>query len=90
MGTELKTDASHRYMLYRSDDTRPMPFATGAEKQKTIDAGKRFSSAANADVLAQDADLVRRVRQFPGDNFHWHDRLAKSGCDLDVVKTSVL
>jgi hypothetical protein len=26
------------------------------------------------------------VRQFLDENFHWHDRLAKSGADLEVVE----
>ena len=38
-------------------------------------------------MWAKDAELVRRVRQFLGENFHWHDRLAKSGTDLNVVQT---
>lgn len=86
MGVELRTDTRHRYTLYRSDDTGLMPFATREDKQKAIDAGKKYSVSAYPDVWAKDAALVTRVRQFLADNFHWHDRLAKTGADLEVVQ----
>ena len=38
-------------------------------------------------MWAKDAALVKRVRAFLGENFHWHERLAKNGTDLDVVQT---
>ncbi|SAL44543.1 hypothetical protein [Caballeronia humi] len=87
MAIELKTDAWHRYMLYRSNDARLMPFASCEEKQAATDAGKRFTSEAFADVWARDLELVKRVRLFLRANFHWHERLANSGTDLDVVET---
>jgi hypothetical protein len=87
MGVELKTDSWHRYMLYRHDDIWLPRFDTPQERADSVEAGKKFAAAAYADVWAKDADLVKRVRQFIGNNFHWHERLAKSGADLDVVQT---
>jgi hypothetical protein len=37
--------------------------------------------------MGKDAALVLRVRSFLGTNFHWHERLAKNGADLEVVET---
>src|ERR1700730_12871326 len=87
MATELKTDSWHRYMLYSSGDTSIMSFAAREDKQEAVATGRKFTLAAYPDVWAKDAGLVRRVRQFLGENFHWHDRLAKSGSDLEVVQT---
>jgi hypothetical protein len=86
MATELKTDSWLRYRLYRSDESY-MTFDPPADRRKAIEAGREFVVAAYPDVWATDAELVKRVRQFLGNNFHWHDRLAKSGSDVDVVQT---
>lgn len=86
MATELKTDAWHRYVMYRSDDTSLLRIASTEDGRKAIDAGKTFTRRAYADVWAKDADLVDRVRRFLGKNFHWHARLSKSGSDLEVVE----
>jgi hypothetical protein len=86
MAAELKTDAWHRYMLYRSSE-RYMTFEPEEKRKEAVDAGKRFTASAYADVWAKDAELVKRVRVFLRENFHWHDRLATSGGDLSVVQT---
>jgi hypothetical protein len=90
MGTELKTDSWHRYvlyrLLYRRDDFMHGTFADEATKKTAIDAGRKYTLRAHADVWARDAVLVARVRQFLGDNFFWHERLAKSGSDIAVVQ----
>ncbi|WP_414441766.1 hypothetical protein [Burkholderia sp. 22PA0106] len=86
MATELKTDLWYRYMLYRRDE-RYMAFKSDDERCSAADAGKTFTASAYADVWAKDTELVQRVRRFLSENFHWHDRLAKSGADLDVVQT---
>lgn len=87
MGVELKTDSWHRYMLYRHDDIWLPRFDTPQERADAVEAGKKFAAAAHADVWTKDVDLVKRVREFLGNNFHWHERLVKSGADLDVVQT---
>jgi hypothetical protein len=87
MATELKSDSWHRYMLYCNGDTSIMPYASRKEKQHAVDDGKKFTMAAYPDVWAKDVGLVKRVRRFLGENFHWHDRLAKFGSDLEVVQT---
>ncbi|BCZ78448.1 hypothetical protein [Paraburkholderia terrae] len=86
MGTELKADSWHRYVLYKRDDYMRATVGDEAAKRTAIDAGRKFTLAAYADVWAKDAALVRRVRRFLGNNFHWHDRLARSGSDLEVVQ----
>ncbi|WP_225034092.1 hypothetical protein [Paraburkholderia sp. XV] len=86
MATELKTDAWHRYMMYRSDDASHVQFASTANGQTAIEAGKKFAGRARSDVWAKDMALVGRVRRFLGANFHWHARLSKSGSDLEVVE----
>ncbi|CAB3782079.1 hypothetical protein LMG28614_01363 [Paraburkholderia ultramafica] len=86
-GTELKTDAWHRYVMYRSDDSSLMPFASREEKQQAGEAGRKFTASAYPEVWAQDAALVARVRQFLGANFHWHGRLTKNGTAQEVVQT---
>jgi hypothetical protein len=86
MAAELKTDAWHRYMLYRSSE-RYMTFEVEEKRKEAVEAGKKFTASAYADVWAKDPDLVKRVRAFLGENFHWHDRLVKDGTDLHVVQT---
>jgi hypothetical protein len=86
MATELKTDSSRRYALYRSDE-RYMTFEPEDDREKAADAGKRFVMSAYPDVWASDGGLVQRVRAFLSENFHWHDRLSESGTDLEVVET---
>ena len=86
MSTELKTDSWCRYMLYRKEDYSKGIFFTREEK-RAVEAGSKFTMAAYPDVWARDAGLVKRVRQFLGDNFHWHDRLSKSGSNLEVMQT---
>jgi hypothetical protein len=86
MATELKTDGWRRYMLYRRDE-HYMTFESEQKRREVAEAGKKFVAMAYADVWARDAELVKRVRAFLGKNFHWHDRLVKSGTDLDVVQT---
>jgi hypothetical protein len=86
MAVELKTDSWYRYTLYRSNE-RYMAFEPEEKRREAVDAGKKFTASAYADVWAKDAELVKRVRAFLGENFHWHDRLAKSGADLHVVQT---
>ena len=86
MATELKTDSWHRYVLYRNSD-RYIPFAPDDERRNAVEAGKKFTASAYADVWARDAGLASRARAFIKENFHWHERLAKCGTDLDVVQT---
>ncbi|MGV2289869.1 hypothetical protein AAHK20_14245 [Trinickia sp. YCB016] len=86
MATELKTDSWHRYMLYQSDE-RYMRFETEEDRKQAADSGKKFVMSAYPEVWAGDVDLVKRIRAFLGENFHWHDRLSKSGTDLEVVDT---
>lgn len=86
MAAELKTDAWHRYMLYRSSE-RYMTLEPEEKRKEAVEAGKKFTASAYADVWAKDPDLVKRVRAFLGENFHWHDRLVKDGTDLHVVQT---
>jgi len=85
MATELKTDGWRRYMMYRSGE-QYMTFEPEERRREAAEAGKKFAAMAYADVWAKDAELVKRVRAFLGRNFHWHDRLVKSGADLDVVQ----
>jgi hypothetical protein len=86
MSTELKTDSWCRYMLYRKEDYSKGIFFTREEK-RAVEAGYKFTMAAYPDVWAKDAGLVKRVRQFLGAHFHWHDRLSKSGSNLEVMQT---
>jgi len=86
MATLFKTDLWQQYMLYRKDDySRTIFFSR--EQKKAVEAGKKFVTRAYPDVWAKDAALVQRVREFLGTNFHWHDRLAKTGSDLEIVQT---
>jgi hypothetical protein len=86
MAIELKADSWRRYKLYRSGE-RYMTFEPEEKRKEAVEAGKKFTASAYADVWAKDAELVKRVRAFLGENFHWHQRLAKVGADLDVVQT---
>ncbi|ANB71946.1 hypothetical protein [Paraburkholderia phytofirmans] len=86
-GTELKTDSLQRWMMYSKDSYGSgRIFLTTGQKQ-AVEEGKKFARRAYADVWAQDAALVQRVRSFLGTNFHWHQRLAESGADLEVIQT---
>lgn len=85
MATELKTDSWHSYVLYRKKDYAPSVFPSPEETQ-AIEAGKKYALGADSYIWAKDAGLLKRVREFLGKNFHWHDRLAKSGSDSDVVQ----
>jgi hypothetical protein len=84
--TELRADSWYRYMLYRREAYTRSVIASDEERQ-AIEAGRKFALAAYADVWADDADLVERVRHFLRDNFHWQERLAKTGSALEVVQT---
>jgi len=86
MAIELKTDGWRRYMMYRRDE-KYMTFEPEQKRREAAEAGKKFVAMAYADVWAKDVELVKRVRAFLGKNFHWHDRLVKSGADIDVVQT---
>ncbi|EIM99594.1 hypothetical protein [Paraburkholderia hospita] len=86
MGTKLKTDSWHRYVLYRRDEFMRGMLLGAATKEAAIEAGQKYTLAAHADVWVKDAELVGRVRQFLGANIPWHDRLARSGSDLEVVQ----
>lgn len=72
-------------MMYRQDE-RFLPFASEEERRAAIEKGRSYALAPYADVWASDVDLVARVREFLGENFHWHERLAQSGSDLEVVQ----
>ena len=86
-GTELKTDSLQRWMMYSKDAYGSgRIFLTTGQKQ-AVEEGRKYSQRAYADVWAKDAALVLRVRSFLGTNFHWHERLAKNGADLEVVET---
>ncbi|QQC65208.1 hypothetical protein [Paraburkholderia ginsengisoli] len=86
-GTELKTDASQRWMMYSKDAYGSGRIFLTTEQKQAVEEGKKFSQRAYADVWAKDAALVQRVRSFLGAHFHWHQRLAKVGPDLEVIQT---
>ena len=86
MGTELRTDSWHRYVLYRRDEFIRGMLLGAAAKEAAIEAGQKYTLAAHADVWAKDAALVARVRKFLGANFPWHERLARSGSGREVVR----
>jgi hypothetical protein len=86
-GTELKTDSMHRWMMYSKDAYGSGRIFLTTEQKQAVEEGKKFAQRAYADVWAKDAALVQRVRSFLGKNFHWHERLAKSGADLEVIET---
>ena len=58
MAAELKTDAWHRYMLYRSSE-RYMTLEPEEKRKEAVEAGKKFTASAYADVWAKDPDLPR-------------------------------
>lgn len=87
MATELKADSWRRYMLYRADDSSLMPFASRDQKRAAMEAGKKFTMAAYPETWAEDAQLIDRVRLFFRESFHWHDRFATSGSDLELMQT---
>ncbi|MDR5749751.1 MULTISPECIES: hypothetical protein [unclassified Caballeronia] len=86
-GTELKTDSSQRWMLYRKDAYGSERIFLSTGQKQAVEEGKKYSHRAYADVWAKDAALVQRVRSFLGTNFHWHQRLAKKGADLEIIET---
>jgi hypothetical protein len=86
-GTELKTDSLQRWMMYSKDAYGSGRIFLTTEQKQAVDEGKKFSQRAYADVWAKDAALVQRVRSFLGTHFHWHQRLAKAGTDLEVIQT---
>ncbi len=86
VGTELKADSWYRYMLYKHETYLRNVIAPDNERE-AIEAGRKFALAAYPDVWASDARLVERVREFLDDNFHWHERLARSGSAFAVVET---
>jgi hypothetical protein len=73
-------------MLYRSGEPY-MSLEDEEKRNEAVEAGRTFTSLASADVWAKDAELVERVRAFLGGKVHWHERFAKSGTDLQVVRT---
>jgi len=87
VGAELKTDSSQRWMIYSKDTYENGRIFLTTEQKKAVAEGKKFSQGAYADVWAKDTALVQRVRSFLGVNFYWHQRLAKSGTDLEVMQT---
>jgi hypothetical protein len=86
-GTELKTDSLQRWMMYSKDAYGSGRIFLTAEQKQAVEEGRKYSQRAYADVWAKDATLVRQVRSFLGANFHWHERLAKNGADLEVIQT---
>jgi hypothetical protein len=86
-GTELKTDSLQRWMMYSKDSYGAGRIFLTTEQKQAAEEGKKFSQRAYADVWAKDAALVQRVRSFLGTNFHWHQRLARNGADLEVIET---
>lgn len=86
MPTELRTDSWHRYMMYRSDE-RHTSFADDDEGRKAVEKGCKFVASAYVEVWADNEELVQRVREFLGANFHWHGRLAQFGLSREVIET---
>ncbi|MGF6601257.1 hypothetical protein P3T23_005998 [Paraburkholderia sp. GAS448] len=86
-GTELKTDSLQRWMMYSKDAYGSGRIFLTTEQKQAVKEGKKFAQRAYAEVWARDAALVQRVRSFLGKNFHWHERLAKNGADLEVIQT---
>ncbi|MGF6644362.1 hypothetical protein [Paraburkholderia sp. GAS82] len=85
--TELKTDSFQRWVMYSKEAYGSGRTFLSAEQKRAVEEGKKFSQHAYADVWAKDAALVQRVRSFLGTYFHWHQRLAKNGADLEVIQT---
>jgi hypothetical protein len=86
-GTELKTDSLQRWMMYSKDAYGSGRIFLTAGQKQAVEEGRKYSQRAYADVWAKDVALVLRVRSFLGTNFHWHERLAKNGADLEVIQT---
>src|SRR6185437_2437504 len=86
-GAELKTDSQHRWMMYSKKAYGSGRIFLTTEQKQAVDEGKKFAQRAYADVWARDAEMVKRVRAFLGAHFHWHDRLAKNGTDLEVTES---
>lgn len=86
-GTELKTDLLQRWMMYSKDAYGSGRIFLTTRQKQAVEEGKNFSQQAYADIWTRDAALVQRVRLFLGTNFHWHEQLAKSGTDLEVIET---
>lgn len=86
-GTELKTDSSHRWMIYTKDAYGSGNYFFTAEQKQAVEEGKRYAERAYSDVWAKEAELVKRVRSFLATHFHWHDWLANNGTGLDVIQT---
>jgi hypothetical protein len=86
-GTELKTDSLQRWMMYSKDAHGSGRIFLTTEQKQAVEEGKKFAQRAYTDVWAKDAQLVKRVRTFLGQHFYWHDRLAKTGTDLEVIET---
>ncbi|WP_216854846.1 hypothetical protein [Burkholderia sp. L27(2015)] len=86
-GIELRTDSLQRWVMYSKDTYGSGRIFLTSEQKKAVAAGKKFSQGAYADIWAKDTALVQRVRSFLGTNFYWHQRLAKSGADLEVIQT---
>jgi hypothetical protein len=64
--SELKTDASQRWMMYSKDAYEGGRIFLTAEQKQAVEEGKKFAQRAYADVWAKDAALVQRVRSFLG------------------------
>ncbi|TDV13842.1 hypothetical protein [Paraburkholderia caballeronis] len=86
MTYELRTDSQHRYVMYRRDE-RYLPFGRDDDRRKAVEKGRQFVASAYPEVWEKNVGLVQRVRQFLGNNFHWHDRLTTSGTDREVIDT---
>lgn len=86
-GIELKTDGSQRWMMYSKDVYEGEHNRPTAEQKKTVEEGNKFTQRVYAEVWARDTALVQRVRSFLGTNFHWHQRLSRSGSALEVIET---
>jgi hypothetical protein len=57
MGTELKSDASHRWVMYSRDAYEGGRIFLMAEQKQAVEEGKKFTQRAYADVWARDASL---------------------------------
>lgn len=86
-GIELKTDGFQRWMMYSKDVYEGGRNRPTAEQKKAVEEGNKFTQRAYAEVWARDTALVQRVRSFLGTNFHWHQRLSRSGSALEVIET---
>jgi len=66
-----------------SELTRSRTFDTGA-KAGALKRNSHWRPTPTSGRRTQ--RWCKRVRRFLDENFHWHDRLAKSGSDLEVVE----